>query len=52
MTEIIQRIENKTLLAEIQSLATITDESAKEATHLAERPTLLIENELMQSRSR
>ena len=45
MTEIIQRVENETLLAEVQSLATITDESAKEATHLAEQPTLSTENE-------
>ena len=45
MTEIVQRVENETLLAEVQSLATITDESAREATHLAERPTLPTENE-------
>merc|ERR1712083_377115 len=45
MIEIVQRVENETLLAEVQSLATITDESAKEATHLAEQPTLPIENE-------
>ena len=44
MTEIIQRIENETLLAELQSLATITGESAKEATHLVEQPTLPTEN--------
>ena len=33
MTEITQRVENETMLAKVRSLATITDESAKEAAH-------------------
>ena len=45
MTEITQRVENETMLAKVRSLATITDESAKEAAHLAEQPTSLKENE-------
>ena len=41
MTEIIKRVENETLLAEVQTLATITGESAKQATRLIEgQPTL------------
>ena len=40
MTEVIKRVENETLIAEVQTLATITGESAKQATRLIEgQPT-------------
>ena len=46
ITEIIQRVEKETLLAEVQTLATITGESAKQATRLVEgQPTLPTKNE-------
>ena len=42
MTDIIRRVENETLLAEVETLAVIAGESAKKATHflVAEQPTL------------
>ena len=45
ITEITQRVENGTMLAKVRNLATITDESAKEAAHLVEQPASLKENE-------
>ena len=45
ITEITQRVENETMLAKVRNLATITDESAKEAAHLVEQPAPLKENE-------
>ena len=42
MTDIIKRVEGKTLLAEVKTLAVIAGESAKKATHflVAKQPTL------------
>ena len=45
MAEITQRTENETMLAKVRSLATITDESAKEAAYLVGQPTSLKDNE-------